>query len=112
MSTTINIYPTTNIFPLVEETRARSQELFQSLLHQYMIESTIEIKAFYTYANYSKLHYAELDLRWTPGLEIGFSYWIDGKWDSSSWPSCLPVEDDDLITAEDLIYPFGSSPSI
>lgn len=47
MSTTIGVYPTTAFMPLVEQTRARTQKLFQYFLNQHGIGSTIEVKAFY-----------------------------------------------------------------
>ena len=43
-------------------------------------------------------------------MELGFGYWVNGEWDSTSWPSCFAVEDDDRITEEDLVYPFNSKP--
>ena len=43
-------------------------------------------------------------------MELGFGYWINGEWDSTSWPGCFAVEDDDRITKEDLVYPFTSKP--
>lgn len=43
-------------------------------------------------------------------MELGFPYWINGEWNSSSWPSCCAVEDEDWITEEDLVYPFNFKP--
>jgi hypothetical protein len=43
-------------------------------------------------------------------MELGFAYWINGEWDSTSWPGCFAVEDEDRITKEDLVYPFNSKP--
>lgn len=46
MSTTIDVYPTTTThLPLVEETRRRTEELFQQLLDCHGIESTITVRA-------------------------------------------------------------------
>ncbi|QRV02641.1 hypothetical protein JTE88_02560 [Arcanobacterium phocisimile] len=108
MSTTIDVYPATGFMPFVEQTRARTQELFQNLLDRYEIGSQIEIKAFYP--STKPLRYIDKDLVWEPGMDLGFAYWINGEWDSSSWPSCLAVGNDDRITEEDLVYPFDSKP--
>ena len=110
MSTTIDVYPTTSFMPLVEQTRARTQELFQQLLDRYGVGSRIEVKAFYPSAGGSQLRFVGESLAWEPGMELGFGYWINGEWDSTSWPGCFAVEDDDRITEEDLVYPFNSKP--
>lgn len=110
MSTTIDVYPTTSFMPLVEQTRARTQELFQQLLDRYGVGSRIEVKAFYPSSGGSQLRFVGESLAWEPGMELGFGYWINGEWDSTSWPGCFAVEDDDRITEEDLVYPFTSKP--
>jgi len=110
MSTTIDVYPTINALPLVEEIRGRTQELFQILLNRHGIGSTIEVKAFYPSSADIPIKYVEIDTVWTPDLYLGFEYSIDGIWDSDSWPSCSFVEDDDRISEEDLVYPFNSKP--
>ena len=110
MSTTIDVYPTVNALPLVEEIRGRTQELFQTLLNRHGIGSTIEVKAFYPSSADIPIKYVEIDTVWTPDLYLGFEYSIDGIWDSDSWPSCSFVEDDDRISEEDLVYPFNSKP--
>lgn len=110
MSTTIDVYPTTGFMPLVEQTRARTQELFQELLDRHGIASKIEVVAFYPSSTDETVRYAEPGLRWRKDLHLGFGYLINGEWDSSSWPSCFPVEDDDRIQEADLIYPFESKP--
>ena len=110
MSTTIDVYPTTSFMPLVEQTRARTQELFQQLLDGHGVGSRIEVKAFYPPAGGSQLRFVDESLAWEPGMELGFGYWINGEWDSTSWPGCFAVEDDDRITKEDLVYPFTSKP--
>ena len=96
--------------PLVEQTRARTQELFQQLLDRHGVGSRIEVKAFYPSAGGSQLRFVDESLAWEPGMELGFGYWINGEWDSTSWPGCFAVEDDDRITKEDLVYPFNSKP--
>ena len=96
--------------PLVEQTRARTQELFRRLLDRHGVGSRIEVKAFYPPAGGSQLRFVDESLAWEPGMEVGFGYWINGEWDSTSWPSCFAVEDDDRITEEDLVYPFNSKP--
>ena len=110
MSTTIDVYPTIDALPLVEEIRGRTQELFQTLLNRHGIGSTIEVKAFYPSSADIPIKYVEIDTVWTPDLYLGFEYSIDGIWDSDSWPSCSFVEDDDRISEEDLVYPFNSKP--
>ena len=110
MSTTIDVYPTINALPLVEEIRGRTQELFQTLLNRHGIGSTIEVKALYPSPTDAPIKYVEKDTVWTPDLYLGFEYSIDGIWDSDSWPSCSFVEDDDRISEEDLVYPFNSKP--
>lgn len=110
MSTTIEVYPTVNALPLVEEIRGRTQELFQTLLNRHGIGSTIEVKAFYPSSADIPIKYVEIDTVWTPDLYLGFEYSIDGIWDSDSWPSCSFVEDDDRISEKYLVYPFDSKP--
>lgn len=110
MSTTIDVYPTINALPLVEEIRGRTQELFQTLLNRHGIGSTIEVKARYPSPADRPIEYVEKDTVWTPDLYLTFDYLIDGIWDSASWPSCSFVEDDDRISEEDLVYPFNSKP--
>ena len=106
----VNVYPTTGVLPLVETTRWRTQELFQGLLNRHGIKSKIEVKAFHLTSNLENLRYVDASTRWKPGLDLGFSYWINGEWDSSSWPSCRHVSDDDRITEDDLNSPFDSKP--
>lgn len=110
MSTTIDVYPTINALPLVEEIRGRTQELFQTLLNRHGIGSTIEVKAFYPSSADIPIKYVEKEVVWTPDLYLGFEYSIDGIWDSDSWPSCSFVEDDDRISEKYLVYPFDSKP--
>lgn len=110
MSTTIDVYPTINALPLVEEIRGRTQELFQTLLNRHGIGSTIEIKAFYPSSADIPIKYVEIDTVWTPDLYLGFEYSIDGIWDSDSWPACFSVDDDMRISEKHLVYPFDSKP--
>ena len=110
MSTTIDVYPTINALPLVEEIRGRTQELFQTLLNRHGIGSTIEIKAFYPSTADIPIKYVEKDVVWTPDLYLGFEYLIDGIWDSDSWPACFSVDDDMRISEKHLVYPFDSKP--
>lgn len=105
MSTTIDVYPTINALPLVEEIRGRTQELFQILLNRHGIGSTIEVKALYPSPTDAPIKYVEKDTVWTPDLYLTFDYLIDGIWDSASWPSCSFVEDEDRISEEDLTDP-------
>ena len=107
MSTTIDIYPATEHLPLVGQTRARTEELFQQLLDRHGIASTIEVRAFYPNPEPGPLRYVADDLRWHKGLDLGFAYWINVEWDSSSWPSCLAVDADDFVTEEDTVWPFS-----
>lgn len=105
MSTTIDVYPTVDALPLVEEIRGRTQELFQTLLNRHGIGSTIEVKALYPSPTDAPIKYVEKDTVWTPDLYLTFDYLIDGIWDSASWPSCSFVEDEDRISEEDLTDP-------
>jgi len=114
MSTTIDVYPGDDVMPLVEETRTRAQELFQGLLDRRGVRSTIEVRAFYDGPGES-IRYVGPDARWAVGLDLGFGYWIDGVWSSSSWPSCCEWDDDDVLTAEDVkseVNPGGVSPDL
>lgn len=110
MSTTIDVYPTVDALPLVEEIRGRTQELFQTLLNRHGIGSTIEVIAFYPSPSKVPIKDVEKDTVWTPDLYLGFEYSIDGIWDSDSWHSCSFVEDDDRISEKYLVYPFDSKP--
>ena len=105
MSTSIDVYPTVDALPLVEEIRGRTQELFQTLLNRHSIGSTIEVKARYPSPTDAPIKYVEKDTVWTPDLYLTFDYLIDGIWDSASWPSCSFVEDEDRISEEDLTDP-------
>ena len=102
MSTTIDVYPTINALPLVEEIRGRTQELFQTLLSRHGIGSTIEVIAFYPSPSKVPIKDVEKDTVWTPDLYLGFEYLIDGIWDSNSWHSCSFIEADDRYIVEEL----------
>ena len=102
MSTAIDVYPTVNALPLVEEIRGRTQELFQTLLNRHGIGSTIEVIAFYPSPSKVPIKDVEKDTVWTPDLYLGFEYLIDGIWDSDSWPSCSFIEADDRYIVEEL----------
>ena len=102
MSTAIDVYPTVNALPLVEEIRGRTQELFQTLLSRHGIGSTIEVIAFYTSPSKVPIKEVEKDTVWTPDLYLGFEYLIDGIWDSNSWHSCSFIEADDRYIVEEL----------
>ena len=102
MSTVIDVYPTVNALPLVEEIRGRTQELFQTLLSRHGIGSTIEVIAFYPSPSKVPIKDVEKDTVWTPDLYLGFEYLIDGIWDSNSWHSCSFIEADDRYIVEEL----------
>ena len=102
MSTAIDVYPTVNALPLVEEIRGRTQELFQTLLNRHGIGSTIEVIAFYPSPSKVPIKDVEKDTVWTPDLYLGFEYLIDGIWDSNSWHSCSSIEADDRYIVEEL----------
>ena len=102
MSTAIDVYPTVNALPLVEEIRGRTQELFQTLLNRHDIGSTIEVIAFYPSPSKLPIKDVEKDTVWTPDLYLGFEYLIDGIWDSNSWHSCSFIEADDRYIVEEL----------
>ena len=101
MSTAIDVYPTVNALPLVEEIRGRTQELFQTLLNRHGIGSTIEVIAFYPSPSKVPIKDVEKDTVWTPDLYLGFEYLIDGIWDSNSWHSCSFIEADDRYIVEE-----------
>ena len=101
MSTAIDVYPTVNALPLVEEIRGRTQELFQTLLNRHDIGSTIEVIAFYPSPSKLPIKDVEKDTVWTPDLYLGFEYLIDGIWDSNSWHSCSFIEADDRYIVEE-----------
>ena len=102
MSTAIDVYPTVDALPLVEEIRGRTQELFQTLLNRHGIGSTIEVIAFYPSPSKLPIKDVEKDTVWTPDLYLGFEYLIDGIWDSNSWHSCSFIEADDRYIVEEL----------
>ena len=102
MSTAIDVYPTVNALPLVEEIRGRTQELFQTLLNRHGIGSTIEVIAFYPSPSKLPIKDVEKDTVWTPDLYLGFEYLIDGIWDLNSWHSCSFIEADDRYIVEEL----------
>ena len=102
MSTAIDVYPTVNALPLVEEIRGRTQELFQTLLSRHGIGSPIEVIAFYPSPSKVPIKDVEKDTVWTPDLYLGFEYLIDGIWDSNSWHSCSFIEADDRYIVEEL----------
>ncbi|XPP26043.1 MAG: hypothetical protein ACNYNX_10550 [Leucobacter sp.] len=105
MSITIDIRPTRPNLPLVEETRRRTEELFQQLIDRHGIESTLTVQAT-TRASDAERYEIPVspELRWSPGLAVCFSYYINGEWDSDSWPSCDAREPEDYVTTEDLDY--------
>ena len=102
MSTAIDVYPTVNALPPVEEIRGRTQELFQTLLNRHGIGSTLEVIAFYPSPSKVPIKDVEKDTVWTPDLYLGFEYLIDGIWDSNSWHSCSFIEADDRYIVEEL----------
>ena len=63
----------TSFMPLVEQTRARTQELFQQLLDRHGVGSRIEVKAFYPSAGGSELRFVDESLAWEPGMELGLA---------------------------------------
>lgn len=101
MSTTIEVYPSINAMPLVEQIRTRAQELFQELLDRYNIKSTVEIKAYFLVFD-SKGPEVPIGSRWEKDIGLCFQYLINGQWKANTWPSCYPFDDDDRITEEDL----------
>jgi hypothetical protein len=96
------MYPATDFMPLVEQTRARTQELFQRALDRHNIDSTIEVRAFYQDEAEGPRCYVENNLHWKKGLKLGFDYFLNGEWISASWPICLPLEDENYITKEEI----------
>jgi hypothetical protein len=111
MSTTIEVYPAIDAMPLVEQTRARTEELFQRLLTRRGITSTLEVRV----SDPNSDRPIPEGLRWEVGMELVFGYWVDGVWDSSSWPRCSPFTGEDQISERDLVseaYPTGYAPEL
>lgn len=105
MSTTIDVYPMKPDLPLVEETRRRTEKLFQQLLDRHGIESTITVQATTRAPDAERYEVpVEPTLRWRPVLGVCFSYHLNGEWDSNSWPSCDGRDSDDYIQEADLEY--------
>lgn len=101
--------------PFIEETRARTQELFRQLLDQHRISSVLEVKAFRPADESAPKRSVEDGARWHRGLRLGFEYWINGEWDSTSWPRCFVRFEGDTITEADLIgddKPNGAPPEL
>ncbi|KAB7790059.1 hypothetical protein F7D09_1404 [Bifidobacterium leontopitheci] len=92
MSTSIDIYPTTNYIPLVEETRQRTQELYQQLLDSHGIDSTVEVKALHPFRDGEEIRYIDPTVRWDLHLGVTFAYWVNGTWAASSWPCMFERE--------------------
>ena len=92
MSTSIDVYPTTGFFPLVEDRRRRTQELYQQLLDRHSVDSTIEVKAFYPKKDGEQLRRVDPDVRWKKEMALVFAYWVNGEWSASSWPYVVTRE--------------------
>lgn len=99
MSIRIDVYPRTDVLPLVDQTRARAQELFQQLLVENEIESRIEIKAFYPLDNETEIdeepksRFVSKDAKWQPDKNVAFAYYINDQWDSNSLTKFLSTSD-------------------
>ncbi|MBT1166714.1 hypothetical protein [Bifidobacterium simiarum] len=89
VSTTIDVYPTTDYLPLVEETRSRTQELYQQLLDRYGIDSTVEVKAFYFCNPDEESRRVDSSTRWHVEMDLYFAYAINGEWRSGSFPTLM-----------------------
>jgi hypothetical protein len=96
------VYLATDFMPLVEQTRARTQELFQRALDRHNINSTIGIKSLLSKGTEGPRRYVENNLRWEKGLELGFDCFLNGERISALWPICFPLEDEDYITKEEI----------
>lgn len=70
VSTMFDIYPATGYLPLVERTRAKTQELFRQLLDRRGIASVIEVKAFHPTAESGPIRYAVHALRRHKGMDL------------------------------------------
>lgn len=110
MSTTIDVYPGTGLLPPVEQTRARTQELFQQLLDRHGIGSVIEVEAFHPSDDHGPIRCVDDTVHWQKSLDVGLGYWINGEWESNSWPSCIVVEAADFVTEEDTVPPLAWEP--
>lgn len=85
----IDVYPTTDYLPLVEETRSRTQKLYQRLLDRYGIDSTVEVKAFYYCNPDEELRRVDPATRWRAEMDLYFTYAINGEWHSGSFPTLM-----------------------
>lgn len=106
MSTTIDVYPARWDLPLVEDTRARTEHLFQELLRRHGVASILTIEAFLPNDDGAFLITAPTHIRWHPGLDLRFAYLLNGVVQASSWPSCMIDDEprgalDDWIVAEE-----------
>lgn len=84
MSPSIDVFPTTGVMPLVEQTRARVEELLQDLLDSYPTRSTIEVKTFTNAKGDDDPHPVDVSTRWEPELGVGCAYYLDGEWVAST----------------------------
>ncbi|WP_454296697.1 hypothetical protein [Salana multivorans] len=94
MSTTIDVYPTTATFTLVEQTRARTEELFNELLRRHGLESVVTVHA-YVMRDGATVPVPE-GMVWAIDTHLVFEYAVDGDPRACSWPSCRARDDEDI----------------
>lgn len=109
MSTSISVYPANDVLPLVEQTRARTQELLQEFLDRYGVASkiTVETADVRTLEN---MPTSPQTLRWRGNVDLRFDYLINGDYDSCSWLVCWEHKPEDYFTVDDTIDPFNTDP--
>lgn len=103
MSTTFRIYPGNDVLPLIEETRVKTEQLFQDFLKEHKIDGKLEVKAFY----YGSDIEVPKDLRWETEMELAFGYYFKGEWVGTSFPRINKreiIEEFDLQSPE---YQYG-----
>ncbi|MGL5406287.1 MAG: hypothetical protein ACRDAX_05795 [Propionibacteriaceae bacterium] len=112
MSTTIEVYPTTDVLPLVVETASRAEALFNELLSRHGIVPEVKIEPYYYPASVADaIRRVEFGVRWSTGLELEFHYRLHGEDRGNSFPACVVFEEEDQICQDDLLGN-GKSPSV
>lgn len=104
MSTTIDVYPTTDVLPLVVETASRTEALFNELLVRHGVPPTVRIEPYYYPSSETgAVRRVESGVRWSPGLELRFHYRLHDQDHGNSFPFCVAFEEADRVHEDDLI---------
>lgn len=86
MSTSIVVQPSTDLMPLVEQIRARTEQLFSEFLVDHGIAPHVEVDAHNWTTDKSTSETPEL--RWQVGVNLNMNYWLNGTAVGSSFPVC------------------------